>query len=98
MIMLAELIRQHPPLLSQDVVKVADILTRHFYHCGDQLLDRKVPIALSFNEMYSITQRLQLPRDAQGVGKWRTRSSISLHSLLSHNSYTTLRPLLFAGI
>ena len=72
-----------PSLYSQDVVKVADILTRHFYHYGDQLLEKKVPVALSFNEMYSITQRLQLPRDAHGVGKWRTSFTLPLAFLLT---------------
>lgn len=68
------LVRTHththtPNTPTQDVVKVADILTHHLYRHGDQLLEDEVPIALSVNEMYSITQRLQLPRDPQGVGK-----------------------------
>ena len=44
----------------QDVVKVADVLTRYLYHHGDKLLEDQTPIALSVNEMYSITRRLQL--------------------------------------
>ena len=53
----------------QDVIKVADILTRHLFTHGDRLLEEATPIALSVNEMYSITRRLRLPRDPQGTGK-----------------------------
>ena len=47
---------------------MTDILTRHLYHHGDDLLRQAKPVALSVNEMYSITKRLRLPFDATGVG------------------------------
>lgn len=53
----------------QDVIKVTDVLTRHLYRYGDQMLEEGTPIALSVNEMYSITKRLQLPFDASSTGK-----------------------------
>ena len=52
----------------QDVIKVTDVLTRHLYRYGDQMLEEGTPIALSVNEMYSITKRLQLPFDASSTG------------------------------
>ena len=45
------------------------MLTRHLYRYGDQMLEEGTPIALSVNEMYSITKRLQLPFDASGTGR-----------------------------
>ena len=59
----------HVCYVLQNVIKVTDILTRHLYRHGDQLLQEGTPIALSVNEMYAITRRLQLPRDAVGIGK-----------------------------
>ena len=47
-------------------MKVTDILTRHLYLHGDQLLANVTPIALSINELYAITLRLQLPNDTAG--------------------------------
>ena len=70
----------HTLKLLKDVVRVADILTRHLYRHGDKLLEEDTPIALSVNEMYSITKRLRLPMDAQGVGGW------------SHNALLYYRP------
>ncbi len=52
--------------LFQDVIKVTDILTRHLYLHGDHLLDNATPIALSINELYAITLRLQLPKNTSG--------------------------------
>ena len=49
-------------------MKVTDILTRHLYLHGDQLLANVTPIALSINELYAITLRLQLPNDTAGQG------------------------------
>lgn len=43
-------------------------LSHYFFEHGDQLLDQATPVKLSVNEMYSITRRLKLPRDAQGAG------------------------------
>ena len=40
---------------------MTEILTKHLYHHGDRLLQEATPIALSINEMYAITLRLQLP-------------------------------------
>ena len=48
---------------------MTDILTRYLYGHGDDLLMEAKPVALSVNEMYSITKRLRLPFDALGVGK-----------------------------
>ena len=66
-------------LFLQDVSKVTDILTRHLYLNGDKLLEESTPIALSVNEMYAITRRLQLPRDTMGTGMldntWKGQSS-----------------------
>ena len=61
----------HTHTHTQDVAQIADILTRHLYKRGDQLLEENTPIALSVNEMYCITRRLRLPRDAHGVGQWQ---------------------------
>lgn len=55
--------------LTQDVIEVTDILTRHLYLHGDQLLEEGTPISLSVNEMYAITKRLLFPRDAAGDGE-----------------------------
>ena len=43
------------------------ILTRHLHLHGDHLLENATPIALSINEMYAITLRLQLPSDTSGM-------------------------------
>ena len=43
-------------------------LSHYFFEHGDQLLTLSTPVKLSVNEMYSITRRLKLPRDAQGAG------------------------------
>lgn len=56
--------------LLQNVIKVTDVLTRHLYTHGDKLLEDATPIALTVNEMYAITRRLQLPRDAHGIGTY----------------------------
>lgn len=43
------------------------------------MLEEGTPIALSVNEMYSITKRLQLPFDASSTG----RRFICAHSILN---------------
>ena len=71
----------HTHSLLKDVVKVADVLTRHLYRHGDKLLEEDTPIALSVNEMYSITKRLRLPMDAQGVGGWSQAAVVNIPCL-----------------
>ena len=53
----------------QDIVKITDFLARHLHRHGDELLMKAKPVALSVNEMFSITKRLKLPFDASGVGE-----------------------------
>ena len=53
----------------QDIIKVTDFLARHLHRHGDELLMAAKPVALSVNEMFSITKRLKLPFDALGVGE-----------------------------
>ncbi len=48
---------------------MTDVLTRHLYLHGDQLLEEETPISLSVNEMYAITKRLLFPRDTRGKGE-----------------------------
>jgi hypothetical protein len=52
---------------SHDIVKITDFLARHLHRHGDELLMQAKPVALSVNEMFSITKRLKLPFDASGV-------------------------------
>eukprot|EP00731_Ephydatia_muelleri_P006146 Em0003g394a len=54
-------------LPSHDIIKMTNDLSHYFFEHGDQLLDQATPVKLSVNEMYSITRRLKLPRDAQGA-------------------------------